>query len=136
MFGYTEYEGNTISILTQDDKIASAAQPTDTTATLNGLASTTYNIDESGNVTDVNFTYKSLGYVMYDDKTYTPSPWNLPLELPATLVKVRDTAAEEPVTPVMSSSLNSARRKSAVNSYTSIKKANYSRLVKADFINR
>ena len=136
MFGYTEYEGNTISILTRDDKIASAAQPADTTAILNGMASTTYNVDGSGNITDVNFTYTSLGYVMYDDKTYTPSPWNLPLELPATLIKVKDTAGEEPVTPVLSSSLNNTRRTSAVNSYKGIKKADYSRLVKTDFLNR
>jgi hypothetical protein len=131
MFGYTEYEGNTVSILTQEDKIASAAQPADSKSTLNGLASTTYNMDASGNATEVNFTYNSLGYVMYDSKTYAPTPWNVPVTLPATLEKV----AASPAMMTRSAG-KSARTESAVNSYKKIKSADYSRLVKADILNR
>ena len=130
MFGYTDYEGSTVSILMQDDKIALAAQPADNKSTLNGLSSVTYNVDAAGNVKEVNFTYNSLGYVMYDDKTYTPSPWNEPIKLPATLEK----ATAQPASAMASPARDSYRRDSALKSYNSIRKADYSKLEKADFL--
>ena len=132
MYGYTEYQGQKTSILLDNELIAEAAKPVDSKSTLVGLPSTTYNMDSAGNITEVDFTYSSLGYVMYDDKTYTPQPWNLPLELPATLEK----SAAQPASVMAESARNSFRKESAVKSFNSIKKADYSKLVKADLLRK
>ena len=134
MFGYTEYEGETVSILTPEDNIASAALATDSQTTLNGLDAVTYKYGADGKtVEEVNFTYSSLGYVSYDEKTYTPAPWNVPIELPATMVKTADAT---PVAASKTTSSKAIRKANATNSYNSIKKADYSKLIKADFLNR
>ena len=131
MFGYTLYEGKTTSILLEDEKIAEAAKPVDSKTTLVGLPSTTYNIDSAGNITEVDFTYSSLGYVMYDDKTYTAQPWNLPVDLPATIER----AAAQPASAMVKAG-DSLKKESAAKSFNSIKKADYSKLVKADFLRK
>ena len=129
MFGYTLYDGKTTSILLEDEVIAEAAKPVDSKTTLVGLPSTTYNMDSAGNINEVNFTYSSLGYVMYDDKTYTTQPWNVPVELPATIER----AAAQP-TAAKVKAADSQKRENAAKSFNSIKKADYSKLVKADFL--
>ena len=134
MFGYTEYAGETVCILTQEDKIASAALATGSQTTLNGLESVTYKYgSDNTTIEEVKFTYSSLGYVQYDEKSYTPVPWNLPIELPAVMVKADES------TPVVSSknaSRRSIRKANAASSYKNIKKADYSKLIKADFLNK
>lgn len=132
MFGYTEYQGQTTSILLEDEIIAKAAKPSDSKTTFVGLPSTTYNMDSAGNITEVNFTYTSLCYTMYDDKTYSAQPWNLPLELPASLEKT----AAQPASSMANPARNSYRKESAIKSYHSIKNADYSKLVKADFLKK
>jgi hypothetical protein len=132
MYGFTEYQGQKTSILLDNELIAEAAKPVDSKSTLIGLPSTTYNVDSAGNVNEVNFTYSSLGYVMYDDKTYTPQPWNLPLELPATLQK----SSAQPASVMVNPARDSHRKESAIKSYNSIKKADYSKLAKADFLKK
>ena len=133
MFGFTEYEGETVSILTEDDKIAAAAQAVDSKTTLNGQESITYKYGADENIEEVKFTYCSLGYVSYDDQSYIPQPWNLPLELPATMTKVASDV--NPATKAMTSN-KAVRKANAANSYNSIKKADYSKLMKADFLKK
>ena len=130
MFGYTLYEGQTTSILLENEVIAEAAKPVDSKTTLVGLPSTTYNMDSAGNITEVNFTYSSLGYVMYDDKTYNTQPWNVPVELPATIEK----AAAQPTAAKVNAAAQ--KKESAAKSFNNIKKADYSKLVKADFLRK
>ena len=135
MFGYTKHEGETVSILTPEDNVASAAVAVDTLTTLNGLESVTYKYGADGSmVEEVKFTYSSLGYVQYDEQTYTPMPWNLPIELPAIMVKNEDVATASMNNNT--TSLKAIRQANAIKSYTSIQKADYSRLVKADFLNK
>ena len=128
LYGYTDYQEQLVTILSDEDKIASAAQAVDGKATLNGLDSVTYNYDSEGNETEIEFTYNSFGYVMYDDKTFTPQPWNIPMDLPATLVKVEDT----PKAASFNAKKARASKKEALarKSYTSIKNADYSRFTK------
>ena len=128
MYGYTEYQDQIVAILSDGDKIASAAQPSGSQTTMNGLESYTYNYDASGNATRVDFTYKYLGYVMYDDETFTPGSWNLPMELPASLVK----AENAPKAAAFNAKKARAAKKEARarKSYNSIKKADYSRFTK------
>ena len=132
MFGYTLYEGNTTSILLEDEIIAEAAKPVGSKTTLVGLPSTTYNIDSAGNITEVNFTYSSLGYTMYDDKTYTAQPWNLPVDLPATIER----AAAQPASAMVKATDLKNKKESAAKSFHNIKKSDYSKLVKADFLKK
>lgn len=128
LYGYTDYQEQLVTILSDEDKIASAAQAVDGKSTLNGLDSVTYNYDSEGNETEVKFTYNSFGYVMYDDKTFTPQPWNIPMDLPATLVKVEDT----PKAASFNAKKARASKKEALarKSYTSIKNADYRRFTK------
>lgn len=132
LYGFTEYQGQTTSILLDNELVAEAAKPVNSKSTLAGLPSTTYNVDSAGNITEVDFTYSSLGYVMYDDKTYTPQPWNLPLELPATLEK----SAAQPASAMANPARDSFKKESAIKSFNSIKKADYSKLMKADFLRK
>ena len=128
LYGYTDYQEQLVTILSDEDKIASAAQAVDGKATLNGLNSVTYNYDSEGNETEIEFTYNSFGYVMYDDKTFTPQPRNIPMDLPATLVKVEDT----PKAASFNAKKARASKKEALarKSYNSIRKADYSRFTK------
>lgn len=132
MYGFTIYDEKTTSILLDDEKIAEADKPVDAKTTLVGLPSTTYNIDASGNITEVDFTYSSLGYVMYDEKTYTAQPWNIRLELPASLEK----AAAQPAANMIQTAGDSHKKESAIKSFNKIKKADYSKLVKADLLRK
>ena len=132
MFGYTNYEGETVSILTPEDKVASAALAADSQTTLKGLESVIYKYGADGSmVEEVKFTYSSLGYVQYDAETNTPMPWNLPIELPATMVKT-----ESPASLKVAATNKAVRKACATNKFNSIKNADYSRLMKADFLNR
>lgn len=124
MFGYTELEGEIGAILTPEDKIASAALPVGADATLNGLKSVTYKYGQDGSVEELNFTYNSLGYVMYDDETYNPVPWNMPLDLPVTLTKTSDT----PEIPEQSAAVLAEKQEQrAKESFKSVKRQSYNK---------
>ena len=131
MYGYTDYQGQKTSILLEDEKIAEAAKPVDSKTTLVGLPSTTYNVDSAGNITEVNFTYNSLGYLMYDEKTYTTQPWNLPVDLPAALEKTAQPSAAK-----VKTAGETYRKAFAIKSFNDIKKADHSKLIKADFLRK
>ena len=128
MFGYTMHEGKRTAILLEDEIVAEAVKPIDGKTSLVGLPSTTYNIDASGNTTEVDFTYNALSYVMYDDKSYSAQPWNVPVELPAELEKT----ASQPASSMAKNARESYRKESAIKSFNSIKNADYSKLIKAD----
>ena len=124
MFGYTELEGKKGAILTPEDKIASAALPVGAEATLNGLKSVTYKYGVDGSVEELNFTYNSLGYIKYDDKTYDPVPWNMPLDLPITLTKTSDI----PEIPGQSAAVLAEKQEQrAKESFKSVKRKTYNK---------
>lgn len=128
LYGQTEYMEENLAILLDNDKIASAAQTADGQTTLNGLDSKAELYDQEGNTTVVNFKYNSLGYVMYDEQTFTPQAWNIPMGLPATLVKVEDTP--EPAAFKMKKAGAAKEHELAKARYNSIRKADYSRFAK------
>ena len=124
MFGYTELEGKKGAILTPEDKIASAALPVGAEATLNGLKSVTYKYGVDGSVEELNFTYNSLGYIKYDDETYDPVPWNMPLDLPITLTKTSDI----PEIPGQSAAVLAEKQEQrAKESFKSVKRKSYNK---------
>lgn len=125
LFGYTTHDNERVSILTPEDNIASAAQPVDSQTILNGLSSVTYKYGETENdVEKVNFTYGYLGYISYDTKNYNVIPYNIPVELPATMVK----NAVDPVVNTIRKGDSSMRKEMAAKSFRNIKANDYKKL--------
>ena len=129
IYGYTTHQEQTVAILADGDIIAIAAQPADSKSTLNGNQSYTYNYDEAGNETRVDFTYHSFGYTMYDSK-FTPGVWNNPMELPASIEKAED--APEATAFRIKSAQTCGRQEQAMKRFNEIKTADYGRLTKSD----